>query len=199
MRVLSDLVDISAGYPFRGAIKPASEPDVRVVQMSDLTIDEAIEWAGVIGAKLPGRKPPKLLQQGDVIFVPRGRRYFAVALDEVPVEAVCSQHLLLLRIREPESLLPGFLAWQINHDPMRSRISAQAVGSTQSSVPAKALRGLPFPLPPLSVQRELIALHADCVSERQVLTDLIDNRAKQIAAVAEECCRRYSDEQGLSA
>lgn len=181
---LKDYASIEAGYPFRGAIRPLANGDALVVQVKDVDIEGGVDWPNVIRTRLTGRRKPNWLQSGDILFLARGRRFFAVHLEEDPPErAVCSPHFFLIEVTA-ENLLPAFLAWQINQAPAQSYFARTAEGSHQRSVRRSALDALPVAIPPLDDQRRILELDALARQEANLYGKLIQNRREMLAAIA---------------
>jgi hypothetical protein len=68
------------------------------------------QWGNcLVRTEVDARKPVQWLEPGDVLFVARGARNYAVCLREVPKPTVCFPNVFLLHIKSP-ALLPEFLA-----------------------------------------------------------------------------------------
>ncbi|HTH10800.1 MAG TPA: restriction endonuclease subunit S [Acidovorax sp.] len=181
---LGDLAHIRAGHPFRGAVEAVPEGAVAVVQMKDILPGGGVDWSSAVRTELVGRKEPDWLSDGDLLFVSRGSRYFAVCVDSPPAPAVCGPHLFHLTVSARELLMPEFLAWVVGQGPVQRQLLQAASGSLQLSVTRQALEALEIPLPPLATQRVVTALAAAAARERAVLTALINNRELQLEALA---------------
>lgn len=181
---LGDLAHIRAGHPFRGAVEAVPEGAVAVVQMKDILPGGGVDWSSTVRTKLVGRKEPDWLSDGDLLFVSRGSRYFAVCVDSPPAPAVCGPHLFHLTLKARELLMPEFLAWVVGQGPVQRQLLQAASGSLQLSVTRQALEALEIPLPPLATQRVVTDLAAAAARERAVLTALIQNRELQLEALA---------------
>lgn len=181
---LGDLAHIRAGHPFRGAVEAVPEGAVAVVQMKDILPGEGVDWSSAVRTELVGRKEPDWLSGGDLLFVSRGSRYFAVYVDSPPAPAVCGPHLFHLTVKARERLMPEFLAWVVGQSPLQRQLQQAASGSLQLSVTRQALEALEIPLPPLAIQRVVTDLAAAAARERAVLNALIQNRELQLEALA---------------
>jgi len=188
---LATLVDIKAGLQFRGSIPEDAGGNAFALQMRDIGADGAVAWAGLTRTSLAGYKSIAWLRPGDVVFVARGVRNYALCLDEVPLPTVCSQYFFLLRTRSP-SLLPEFLAWQINRAPVQRYLATHAEGSAQLSIRRGVLEALPIVLPPVADQRRIVALAREAGRERQLLETMIRNRERQLDALAVDLHARQS-------
>ncbi|HEX7634849.1 MAG TPA: restriction endonuclease subunit S [Noviherbaspirillum sp.] len=184
--ILKYFAEIKAGYPFRGSVPEAEDGSTSVVQMRDIDPVHGVKWESAARTHLEGRREPDWLAPGDIVFVARGLRNYAVCLDEVPVPAVCSQYFYLLRVKNHEQLLPQFLAWQINRAPAQRYLGKNAEGSDQLSIRRTVLEELPLAVPPLDRQHRIIELHKHALAERAILENLIRNRERQLDALASD-------------
>jgi hypothetical protein len=182
---LTHLVELQAGHPFRGSVPPDPGGNAHALQMRDVSPEGVVDWSALTRTLLDKHKSAAWLQTGDVVFVARGMRNYALCLDVVPVPAVCSQYFFLLRVKSP-GLLPEFLAWQINRAPAQRYLAKNAEGSDQLSIRRGVLEALPIVVPTLQQQRQVVALARDAIIERQALEALIRNRDKQLDALAVE-------------
>lgn len=182
---LATAVRVRAGYPFRGSIEEAVDGDAFAVQMKDVDVDTGVNWSGVLRTSLAGRKQPDWLRAGDVLFVSKGARFYAVCIDEPPSAAVCSPHFFLLQVAPRTALLPAFLAWQINQPPFQRQLQQAAEGSSQLSIRRPVLESLTLSVPSLADQQRIVALAELARQERRTLHQLIHNREQQLQALAE--------------
>jgi len=180
---LSDSARVDAGFPFRGAVDTLEPGDVAVVQMRNVE-HGAVDWPALTRVTLPTKRAPAFLASGDVIFTTRGRRNLALALENVPGPAVCSPHFFILRPLKPGRLLPAFLAWQINQKPAQDYLQQAATGSHILNITRGAIESLPVCIPAIEVQRAIIDLAYTARCERELVNALIENRQRQLDAVA---------------
>ena len=183
---IAEIASLQAGYPFRGAIDEVPDGDVRAVQMKDVDPETGVDWSSAIRTSLGGRKHPDWLRAGDVLFVAKGARFYAVCIDEPPAQAVCGPAFFHLRVQSPASVDPAFLAWQINQPPFQRQLQQAAEGSGQLSIRRPVLEALMLSIPAIQRQRGIVALAALARRERQALQQLIRNRELQLHALAED-------------
>lgn len=181
---LSDVADISAGYPLRGSVDELDSGEVAIVQMRNVDADSGVNWDEVQRVALPSKRLPAFLAAGDIIFTTRGVRNFALALDSVEGEAVCSPHFFVIRVVDANMIMPAFLAWQINQRPAQECFQREATGSHILNIRREVIENLPLAIPPLATQRAIVALAKAASDERATLTRLIDNRNQQLEAIA---------------
>jgi len=182
---IGNLTTLQSGYPFRGSIEESADGDALAVQMKDVDPDHGVNWSGVMRTTLAGRKRPDWLKAGDVLFVSKGARFYAVCIDGPPTPAVCSPHFFHLQVAPRVPLLPAFLAWQINQPPFQRQLQQAAEGSSQLSIRRPVLESLTLCVPSLADQQRIVALADLARQERQALHQLIHNRELQLQALAE--------------
>jgi len=182
---VKSLMAIQAGYPFRGTVPKVADGNALALQIRDLLPDGRIAWAQLVRTQVSRADDSQWLQGGDVVFVARGAKNYAVYLEDVPVSAVCSQYFYVLRSRS-DRLLPAFLAWQINQAPIQRYLSTNAEGSDQLSIRRTVLENIPITVPPIDRQRLFVALIETAASEKKKLEALIANRQQQLEAFAIE-------------
>jgi len=180
---LKDVAEARLGYPFRGAIKDASDGKVAVVQIKNVDPEQGIDWGSLVKTRLPGRKQPDWLQAGDVLFAARGNRNVSVYVDEVPEQAVCAPQFYLLRTRD-NAVLPAYLSWYINELPAQRYFAQSAEGTLITSIRRAVLEALPVPVPSLERQHLIAKLVAAARREKQLTEQLIRNREQQLKMVA---------------
>lgn len=182
---LGSVAGVRSGYPFRGSIDESVDGDVLAVQMKDVDAERGVGWTGVIRTALASRKQPDWLKAGDVLFVSKGARFYAVCIDEPPILAVCSPHFFRIQVAPNVPLLPAFLAWQMNQPPFQRQLQQSAEGSSQLSIRRPVLESLTLCVPSLADQQRIVALADLARQERQALHQLIHNRELQLYALAE--------------
>jgi restriction endonuclease S subunit len=181
---LSNVAAISAGYPLRGAVDELDGGEVAIVQMRNVDADSGVNWSEVQRVGLPSKRPPAFLAAGDIIFTTRGARNFALALDSVAGEAVCSPHFFVIRVIDAHRIEPKFLAWQINQRAAQEYFQREATGSHILNIRREVIEALPVAIPPVETQHLIVALADAARAERAALTRLIDNRNQQLEAIA---------------
>jgi hypothetical protein len=186
---LRDVVNLKSGYPFRGSIDESVEGDTMAIQMRDVDSEYGVNWTGVLRTSLMGRKQPDWLKAGDVLFVSKGVRFYAVCIDVPPGPAVCSPHFFHLQVAPYVPLLPAFLAWQINQPPFQRQLQQAAEGSSQLSIRRPVLESLTLTVPSLADQYRIVALSELARQERRALYQLVHNREQQLQALAEDLNR----------
>ena len=181
---LVDCATISPGFPFRGAVDLLPEGEVSVIQMRNVGDAQGVDWTALTKIDLPTKRKPDLLVPGDVILTTRGRRNFALVLTTVPCPAVCSPHFFVIRVRQPQIIMPEFLAWQINQKAAQEHMQQSATGSYILNLTRSAVESVPISIPPIPTQAAAVAVANTAQREVSVLQALIDNQRSLIEVVA---------------
>lgn len=183
---LRDLADVRAGHPFRGRVPVITNGNAQVIQMRDVAPDGSVAWGALVSTRVTPHKNARLpdwLQDGDVLFVARGARNYALCLTTVPARTVCAQHFFVIRMRT-DRLLPEFLAWTINRAPGQHYLGRLAEGSDQHSIRRAVLEDMPVPVPDLPRQRQLVDLTDAVTRERRAFEALSRTRERELDALA---------------
>jgi hypothetical protein len=189
---LGDLVDIRPGYPFRGRIETSATGDGYVVHPRNVSSEQLMfSNSGkqpMEMAVFQGRKAPDFLQHGDVLFLAKGHRNFAVCVDDVPSNTVITPFFFLLRVNEPQaaSVLPAFLAWQMNHGAAEMYFARGGQGTAVRSIIRAQLENLPILLPTVEKQQFMVELVIAAQQEKNIMSKLIENRQQQLKAIGRQ-------------
>lgn len=182
---LMELAEIRVGHPFRGAIPEIPNGNVRVIQLKDLSRGGLKDRDALLTTTIDGRKEPEWVRDQDLVFVARGWSNYAALVTDPPPRTVCSPHLYLMRVKRPDWLLPGFLAWQLQQAPAQRQLRQSAEGTLQVSIRRSELEKLELRIPPISQQQTVLDLQRAASSERSTYEALIKNREDELAAITE--------------
>ncbi|PPC99387.1 MAG: hypothetical protein CTY31_10585 [Hyphomicrobium sp.] len=183
---LQDTAQIKPGHPFRGAIEALPDGDAAVVHIRDADPNKGIDWPALVRTELQGRKDPDWLRAGDILFAARGNRNFAACVGEPPVKAVCSPHFFVVRINPGSPATPEFVTWLLNQPEAQKYFAQSAEGTFITSIRRQVLEDIPLTLPPLPLQRTIIALHHAALREKELLEQLIANRQQQLNIISKQ-------------
>ncbi len=182
---LSEIANISTGHPFRKKIPQKPGSDIRVVQMKNISADSGICWGAVLETELAGKKEPNWLVEGDVLFVARGSRNYAVIVDQLKGQVVAAPHFYILRVKN-QFLLPAFLVWQLNQKPLQNDFDRAAEGSFTKSLRRSVLEKALITIPSIEKQKQIVRLHLTLLEEKRLYAELAQNADKLMNAIARE-------------
>lgn len=182
---LNQVCGISSGYPFRGKIEESNESNIKVVQMKDVSPDNPIDWSQCLTVELNGRRTPDYLRSGDILFVARGNRNYAVKIDEIPdgIQAVASPHFFVIGVQDT-SLTPDFLTWFLNQTPCQNYFEQNAEGTMAKSIRRSVLEQTPIAIPSLQKQAAIVKLHKSHIQHNYVIQQLLANSNQMMSAIA---------------
>lgn len=182
-KTLTDIAIVKAGHPFRGKILEDTEASTYVVQIRDIDNDGYIHWQQLIRTNITGRKSPDWLKKGDVLFAARGARHAAAYVGDIDKATVCAPHYFLIQVTD-KSVLPEFIAWQLNQENAQRYFANSAEGSAQMNIRRAVLEATPLVIPSIEKQIAIVGFDNKVKQEKRLLNDLIDNRAKQMQGIA---------------
>ncbi|MBB1574754.1 MAG: restriction endonuclease subunit S, partial [Flavobacteriaceae bacterium] len=81
----------------------------------------------------------------------------ATAIEDIE-GAVYSYHIMRLRIYDKEVLHPEYLAYLFSSDTVRKQIRIKAQGITRFGLTLPRWKSIQIPVPPLSVQQEIVRI-----------------------------------------
>jgi restriction endonuclease S subunit len=186
---LKDLTDINPGYPFRGKIEEQDCGSVSVVQMKNVDDLHQLDRSSLIKTELQGRKSPNWLQQSDILFIARGNRNYAIYLDKITEQAVCSPHFFQLQVTEKQTIHPAFLAWQINQPFIQRYLTRSTEGGVIGNIRRSVLEEIPVVVPPISQQLSIVALDNANRHQQALFQQQITNNHRMMNAIAQKLVR----------
>jgi hypothetical protein len=181
---LADAARISSGYPLRSSVELLEPGDVHFLQIKNLSLESDINWEQVPQVSLPSKREPVWLTNDDVVFTSRGTRTLAYPLAATPKRAVCAPQFFVLSVEKPGTLLPEFLAWQINQKPAQDYLQRAATGAYIQNIRREVIENLPLVVPPIQQQTLIVKFWRASQRERVALHQLIENRTNQLEAIA---------------
>lgn len=190
---LGQLADVRSGFVFRSTVAHDPEGTIRVVGMKDLRMDAGVAWDSTIRIQPNPKFSDYFLREGDILFIVRGARFYGVCVEKIEGDAIASHHLFHIRVRDGQTVMPEFLAWQMNRAEAQRYYAENAMGQS-TSVGLRGLRrpdmeNLPVRLPPMEKQKAVMRI-VDCLRrETMVLEASIRNRSAMQDALVTELCR----------
>ena len=195
---LKTLAILMAGQPLRGSIENVPDGEVTVVQMKDVDPENGLQKDRLYHINLTGRKKPDYLRQGDILFVGRGYRIFAVLVDEDLTQTVASPHFFILRIKSERLVRPDYLAWYINHTRAQRYFSKHVAGTALPHINRQTLENLPVILPPLQVQERIVNAHRCRLKEKALLETLIEKKKLFLDELLEKTLEHYETHENIA-
>jgi len=179
---IKDIADLRVGYQFRGKVKPDPAGNVRVIQVKDIDADLRIRVADLVSVSVD-RPESYLAQQGDVLFLGRGHRLYAVVVPMIDASTIATGYFFILRPKD-RLVLPEYLAWSMNQSDFQESIRPYVRGSHMPMISRTDVEDLRIPLPPLDVQRQILKLNELLGEERRLSAAIQDKRGLLVQALS---------------
>lgn len=184
---LKDHAQIRACYPFRGKIEEKPGSGIHVIQMKDVDPELGIDWTGCTETTLPGKKAPEWLETGDILFVAKGLKNYALLVDEAMRgrKAVGATQFFRIRVTN-DQLNPAFLVWWLNHgySQYQLKIWAHGFATATQNLPKSYLENVVLTIPTPEYQHTVLNLYEKVLEERLVAQNLIENGRAMMASLA---------------
>lgn len=191
---LQQIVSLMAGHPFRGSIQNALDGETAVVQMKDVDPEKGLDSTNLYRVHLTGRKQPDYLQRGDILFVGRGYRIFAVLVDKDLESTVAGSHFFIIRVKPNwQDVSPDYLAWYINHKQAQRYFSQHVAGTALPHINRSTLEDLPIVVPPLEVQTRIVKAHDCHLKEKALLEKLIVKKKQFLDGLLDKTLEQYQE------
>ena len=170
---LSQLSDIVSGYTFRGSIENDPNGDVFVLQAKNIqTNQDIVDVGGFTTISDKSLRNPYFLEHNDILLVSRGSgigsfRSVIFASDELKVMPSSSVHVI--RIQDV-TILPKYVCLYLNSEiGQKELLQIVTGGSYIQSILVKNLIDFEIPLPPIHIQKSIIALHENITEQERIL------------------------------
>ena len=197
---LRDIAEIQIGYQHRDKGHPITTGSTgthRIIQIKDLNLEEPFKrevigrggsapyvWLDNLYQVTPaGDAERYLVSQGDVLFLSRGQRTYAVSVLQALENTVASYYFYILR-PDADHVDPEYLAWFINQPTAQACLERLQRGSHIKIIPKSAFEELEVVLPPLATQRAIVELERLRQREAYIMSRLVQVRKRLIHGLA---------------
>lgn len=179
---LSDVATIFPGLAFRSRIESEASGTFAIVQARDISSDGLVDLGGTARLDRLPAAGRGVLQEGDIVFQPRGARYSVGRVHQLGHPAVAAAPLLIIRCA-PAHILPEFLVTYLGLPAVQAELGQSAVGTHVPQIPRQALESLAIELPGLPAQAKLADL-ADLERRETELLDRLRNARGRLLELA---------------
>jgi hypothetical protein len=179
MPKLDSIAEIRVGVTLRGrdATRPVLEGPLHLVRIGDISREGQIVPESIIRIH-PAESigPDLLLKQGDVLVAARGTRNTAAVYNLKLPGAIAGAQFFVLR--PSGRVLPEFLAWYLRSDSVRRHFDNRRKGTYVQLIQRADLAEIEVPLPPMDMQRRIVALSGLIEQEHALSTRLAELRSR---------------------
>ena len=177
---LQNVADVRLGITLRGAdaARHVQDGSHQLLRIGDLSDEGELRIATPNLIRLSQADADHFgLREGDVLLAARGTRMTA-AVFRGGFAAVAGSQFCVIRVKQ--NVLPAYLYWFLNLPETQEKLAAGARGTYVKSLPASTLRELKIPVLPLPKQKAIAELHELRLSEKRLVAELLNLRARII-------------------
>ena len=157
------------GYSMGSAMEHDPEGTHQVILSRHLTLGQAYAYDPLDEFRLTpgGRDATRYeVKPGDLLFMSRGTRNLAWEIGQVAEPSLATVSFYILR--PGTGVLPGYLAWYLNHHQTQAAIGQIRTGAGTPIVQRVAFTELAVTLPPTEVQRAIATVDGLMAAERKL-------------------------------
>lgn len=183
---LKKIVSIQSGYQARRKVRPAIGQDasdaVSFIQIKDVDAEKGLNLNAVDRIKVEGDLERYMVCQGDVLFLAREPRQFAVVIDQELQQTIVTSYFYILRI-QIDYVTPWYLAWFLNEPKFQERWKRE-MRATQSQVVLKStFSNIDIEVPSRKTQTKIVELDRLRRREAHLLQSIQQKRRQLVQAI----------------
>lgn len=126
------------------------------------------------------------LKVNDLLLAAKGGKTKAAIVPEQFSGSVASSSLFIIRLKNKNEVLPGYLHWYLNLPRTQWTLKKESTGTKIPALSIKHLRKLKIEIPPLNTQKKIIELKELQKNEEEILKELGIKRKILIEAVTKK-------------
>lgn len=176
---IGEIANIQSGHQFREKVETDPLGTMGVIQIKDIPDRRRLTPETIDRIVFEKTHDAYRVYPGDVLFLSRGHKQFAVAIEHDLGDTIATGYFYIVRLRTAQ-IRPDFLAWYLNQPPMQDQFKQLAKGTHMPFVSIAEFRELDIPIPPLPVQEHIVALAALADEEQAILAQIAEKRAHLI-------------------
>lgn len=180
---------VQTGYSFRSRLDAFGVGHIGVIQMKDLSEDNAVDCSGLVKIDMGELKEHHFVRKGDLVFRSRGLLTTSAVLLDDPGRAVVAAPLLRIRVANSSRILPKYLNWYINQRDAQVFLHSRSIGTAQKMIGKEALDALEVYVPDLTRQKNIVELAALSAREQRLFHALADKRDQYISELLMQCAK----------
>ena len=180
---LGDISEIQVGYQSREGIRAFPDGSHFLLQARDFNNLHQVDWSHLTRFTPTGSTAKSEIQQGDVLFLAKGRDNFACPVTRVVNHVLAANSFYILR-PDRATIFPDYMAWWLNQTPAQEYIKLNRSGSSLPFLSVSALSRLEVPVPDFEMQRKIGEL--EMLRKKEV--DLLDLYLAKKSTLVEAVC-----------
>ena len=171
---IRDCAEVLSGFSAKGAIIDEPGGTVQVITAQHLSRAEPYRYREEhkLRIRLSRVSEKYLLGFGDILFMSRGPKNYAVLLAEFPRPAIAPLTFFILKPKS--NIIPAYLVWCLNQEPAKAQLNEIRTGAGTPMIPRQEFGEMTVPLPSMVMQKQIAALGDLQSRETSLLRDLIE-------------------------
>ncbi|OGI10755.1 MAG: hypothetical protein A3I68_01615 [Candidatus Melainabacteria bacterium RIFCSPLOWO2_02_FULL_35_15] len=173
LQSIADVSSISSGYTFRGPVEAEITGDIFVVQGKNLIANaELFDTANFSRVSSIGIRNPYFLQHNDVLLTSRGSglgTFRSSLFTSDKKNVIASSSVIIIRSKDI-TVIPKYISLYLNSpEGQQDLLQIVTGGSYIQSLLVKNLSDLLIPIPPLHIQKSIVALQENVFEQEKLL------------------------------
>lgn len=177
IKKLGDLAEIHIGQSIRDKIDNIKDGEFLIVQMKDVDRDQGINESSLYRTNIKGK--PRLVKQGDLLFVPRVFREslpYSVSVELQKPNLIAAPTFYIITVNE-DMIRVEYLNWFINSEAHGGKFFRKnALGSSILNIPKSVLVDMEIIVPPLLKQDQFVKVIKATEREKELMEKLVAKR-----------------------
>ncbi len=170
---LSQLADVVSGHTFRGSIKNDPKGNIFVLQAKNISANqEILNTVDLVTISEKSIRNPYFLVHNDILIVSRGSgvgSFRSAVFDSDVINVMPSSSVHVIRIKDV-TVLSKYVSLYFNSLDGQKALSQIVTGASYiQSILVKNLMDLQIPIPPIHIQKSIIALHENISEQERIL------------------------------
>lgn len=177
---LIEVATVHSGYFYKKGSQFGKDLSICIIQPKNIFTETFINLE-----KIPVKSSKNItfLIDGDVLLTSRG--YFkAMSFWEGNNKAIAALGIFIIRIKNPQKLLPDFLAFWLNSVAGQSALEQIQLFTTTKSINKEDLLNIKIPIPTIETQQHYALLYKNYIKQKGLFEQLSDLNLKVINKIS---------------
>ena len=174
---IDKIAEIRSGYLNRGRILPREDGSHLLIQARDTDAGGFICRTNNLVRFKPTLSPSdRVLKTGDILFMARGSRNFALLMENLPDSTLAAACFFVIRVTSNQAL-PAYVAWYLNRNKVKDYLRRYSGRNVHMPIVRRSvLEKIEIPIPPLETQQRIAELDSLAREEGRLLNKLSRKR-----------------------
>jgi restriction endonuclease S subunit len=189
---IAELASVYTGYHFRGSVSNKPDGQYAVIQAKDVDDSLRFDPEKLARVDLGLDAERYVLRQGDVLFLSRGQRPWAMPLSDLVRPTIAPSSFYVVRV-DSSRIRAEYLAWYLNQETTQGTLRTMTTGSNIPFLSRAEFEKLPVLVPPIAAQEKIVDLTRLEEGEQRLLHKLAHARKTLVEAVCMDLARRGAE------